>query len=644
MDTRIRQLVTWIAVCGALLVAALVYWPGLSGDFVYDDMSFVVGNGRIQVDTLDLGDWVAAAISFPSGTNQGRWLGMLSFAANYYFTGLDPYWFKLTNLGIHLLNGLLLFLALRALFALWRECRGDGVAQPRLDAAAAAIAALWLVLPINLTGVLYVSQRLEALSNTFVFLGLAWYLRARLAYWRQERGAFGLWASLLVGTTVGVLVKESAVLLPLYAFCVELAVTRLRRRDGTIDRGVLWIYGCMLAVPLVVGLVWLAGWVARPGAYQRSFGTLARVETEFRVLVDYIAWTLAPSLDSLTLYHDDIQASKGLLDPPSTLAALAALLALLLAALWQLRRRPLFSLGILWFFAGHVLTATIIPLLFAFEHRNYFPSAGLLLAIASLLAIEQRQQRYRVPVVVASALFAFYAFTTWMRAEEWSDGKRLAMSEASKRPDSPIAQYERARVLLSSNGPNGQPLVEDGFLALEDASHLPGAGIRFEQILITMHAAMGRDIDPAWMQSLIEKLRRAPASPSDARSLQNLNACFIEEKCKVGVAELGKAYEAALAHPQPSPALLSVHAEYAWYLQHDRAAAERDIREAVRQAPFDFEARKNLIVLLIATGQIDEGRREIAAIRRLNFFGMFDKVIGQLETALAEHEKATPSM
>jgi Flp pilus assembly protein TadD len=81
---------------------------------------------------------------------------------------------------------------------------------------------------------------------------------------------------------------------------------------------------------------------------------------------------------------------------------------------------------------------------------------------------------------------------------------------------------------------------------------------------------------------------------------------------------------------------LSVHAEYAWYLANDRADAERDIREAVRRAPFDFEGRKNLIVLLIATNQFDEARSEIMRLERMNLFGMFDKVIAQLQSALAK--------
>ena len=177
----------------AILVSSAIYWPGLSGSFTFDDLLFLVGNEAVQVSTLQMADWVNAAMSFPAN-HQGRWLGMLSFAVNHYFAGLAPYWYKLTNLGIHLLNGVLLFLALFALFSFHSASRIGTNQRRGFDPAlaAATLAALWLVLPINLTGVLYVSQRLESFSNTFVFLGLWWYLRARLALWQGRSGVIGL--------------------------------------------------------------------------------------------------------------------------------------------------------------------------------------------------------------------------------------------------------------------------------------------------------------------------------------------------------------------------------------------------------------------------------------------------------------------
>jgi hypothetical protein len=632
----------WGCLLLALAAAAGVYIPGLHGGYTYDDVSFVLGNSRMQVTTTDLRDWAMALFSFPGGVHQGRWLGMLSFAANHYFTGLDPFWFKLTNLAIHLLNGLLVFLALRALFRLRRACAGSEAVPARFNEglAAAAIAALWLVLPINLTGVLYVSQRLESLSSTFVFLGLWWYLDARLAYWRGGRGMLALWLPLLLCTGVGVLVKESAALLPLYAGCAEFVVARGRRGDGRRSRGIAILYACLLALPLVAGLAWLASWMFGAETYTRPFTTWQRLLSESRVLVDYMHWTLAPNLDTLTLYHDDIHASKGLFDPPSTIACVAGLLGFLALAFWQRTRRPLFAVGVLWFFAGHLLTGTIIPLLLAFEHRNYFPSVGLLLAVASLVALEGGLTRTRVRVLLVVLVFGFYGFTTWMRAEEWSDPLRLALSEASKRPDSSLAQYDRALAMMSAGSIGGRPVLDDALLVLDDNRKLPGASIMYEEVLITTAIGRGQPVNPDWWKSMVHKMTSRPPLISDAKALANFNACFIDRKCSAGdLPFLQQAYAGAMAFPNPSAALLSVHAEFEWYLQHDHVAAERDIRAAVAHSPLDPAAHRNLAILLIATGELPEARAELEKLRRMNFLGMFDKLIEPLDKALRKKEQ-----
>ena len=630
----------WLLFSTALSLTALIYWIGLRGGFVYDDYSFIVGNTGLEVTANNLQQWFAAALSFPSGAHQGRWLGMLSFGINHYFTGMDPFGFKLTNLGIHLLNGLLVFLTLRALFSFHHASRPTNLAHAFNPAlAAACIAALWMVLPINLTAVLYVSQRLESLSNTFVFLGLWLYLRARAAEMAGQRKTLILWFSLIVCTGVGSLVKESAVLLPLYAALVEFVLTGWRTREGHRNRHLLALYASLLIVPLIVGLVWLTGWVDGTRSYGRAFDIPERLMTEARILFDYMRWILVPSLDALTLYHDDIPLSKGLLSPVTTLLSLAGIAALLGIAVWKRKSMPLFALGILWYFGGHALTATVIPLLLAFEHRTYFPSLGLLLACASLLMLEGLRLRARTCALIFLATFSFYALTTALRATEWSDPLRLALSEASKRPHSPGAQYDRAFRLLSGyQRRDGQSMVEDALMSLESARKLPGAGILFEHLLISTHAQNKRPIRQEWWEDIVSKLQARPANASDARVLHLLNACFLKHVCEGDISPLQRAFAAALSHGAPRPELLSAHAEFAWHLLGDKQMGERDIRTAVRVSPSDFNARKNLLVLLLATNQLAEAETELDTLHKLNYFGFYDELIEVMQKSLKEKQ------
>ncbi len=85
--------------------------PGLQGPFVFDDHPNIVANQLVAVDALDGESLRDAAFSLGNGSYPDRGLARLSFALNYYFAGerFDRFAFKLTNLVIHVLNGLLVY-------------------------------------------------------------------------------------------------------------------------------------------------------------------------------------------------------------------------------------------------------------------------------------------------------------------------------------------------------------------------------------------------------------------------------------------------------------------------------------------------------------------------------------------------------
>src|SRR3984885_13655768 len=114
MTTSLRSSIHLTLLLAALAITAALYWPGLQGGFLFDDYPNIVDNHNVQPVDAKFSSLVAAALSSPSSQFK-RPLASLSFALNYLATGLDPYWMKLTNLIIHLLNGLLVFLLSRVL-------------------------------------------------------------------------------------------------------------------------------------------------------------------------------------------------------------------------------------------------------------------------------------------------------------------------------------------------------------------------------------------------------------------------------------------------------------------------------------------------------------------------------------------------
>ena len=632
------------------LLVALVYWPGLGGGYVFDDFSNIVNNTPLHVTSdATWGQWLAAMFSSPSSEWQ-RPLAMLSFAVNHALTGLDPYWMKLTNLGIHLLNTVLVFglvrrilLAAESHAAVGHACAENAA---RRDWIALWVAAAWALNPINLMAVLLVVQRMESLCHTFVFAGLWLYLIGRTQLMAGERGWMTLLAGLLGGVALGVLAKESAALLPLYALALECAVLGFASHRQARDRRLLALFALVLVLPAVLGLGWLLPRVLDVGAYSgRAFSLDERLLTESRVLVDYLHWTLLPNLGQLSLYHDDYPISHGLLSPPTTLLSLLLLAALLGAMAWLRKRRPLMALGVAWFLAAQLLTATVVPLELMFEHRNYFASLGLLLALGDGLLRAPAQRWQRAGIATAILLLALYASLTALRANEWHDPMRFSLTEASKHPQSPRATYDVARnFLILSNYQPSSPYVERAFDALDRAMHVPNATALPESAAITLAARTGRPIPSAWWESLQRKLRMRPVGPQETGALATLVACQLQQPCPLPSRDMSASFAAALAHG-PNAEVLSIHGNYALNIQHDPTQALQLWRQAAQLAPQTIQYQETLARMLIATDQLDEADRQIARIRQIGRLGQNAQVadaLGQL-AARARSERQPPA-
>jgi hypothetical protein len=630
------------ALAGLWILVALVYLPGLGGGYVFDDYSNIVHNASVHVTThSSWGQWLAAMFSSPASELQ-RPLAMLSFAINHALTGLDPYWMKLTNVGIHLLNtGLVYGLAGGILQAADRRASTDDIF--RRKRIALWIAAAWALNPINLMAVLFIVQRMESLSHTFVFAGLWMYMAGRM---RLEAGRGGwplLFGGLVGGTLIGTLAKESAVLLPLYALALEWSLLDFTR-EGKRDRRLLTSFVFLLLVPGLAGMAWKAPVLLSPGAWTwRDFGPLERLLTESRVLVDYLHWTLLPNINQLSLYHDDYAVSRGLLSPPATLFALLALGALACAAIWLRKRRPLIALGLAWFFAAHLLTATIVPLELMYEHRNYFASLGLCVALADiLLRLPSTAAWHKVGTGIAFALLAFYAGLTALRANEWSTPLRFSISEAAKRPQSPRATYDVARnLLILSDYQRDSPYLEPAFAALERAMVVPGATPLPEQGAIILASRTGRPIRAAWWEQLQSKLRARPIGPQESGAMAGLVACQIQHACQLPRDQMQASFAAAFERA-PSAEMRSIHGNYALNILHDPTLALREWEQAARQAPGVVRYQETLARMQIATGQLDQAAISIQNIRTLGRWGQNAPLADALDAQLSKERRELP--
>jgi predicted small lipoprotein YifL len=613
----------------ALLLAAVLalYWPALGGGFAFDDYPNIVMNRALHVKTLVVRDWLAATFSSPAA-ELPRPLSMLSFGANHYFTGLQPWPMKLTNLLVHLANTLLLYCLLERIVAVaCATCRARG------QAAALFGTACWSLMPINLMPVLLIVQRMESLANLFVFAGLLGYIVLRVRRdnpWTAIGAACGF-------TLLGLCAKESAALLPLYCFLLECFVLRFRSTAGVPDRRLYPAFVLVLLLPALAAVAWLLPRSMAPGAYGiRDYGLVERLLTEPHVLFDYLRWTLLPSPGQFGLYHDDYPVTRSLLASPVSLFSMLLLAGMAAASVWLARRRPIAGLGLAWFLAGHLLTATFIPLELVFEHRNYFASAGMCLVLLDLLVLMPKSPLgQRVGLVCAIACVAGYAAVTHARVQDWTNPFVFARGEALRHPQSPRATYSYAQALaLASDGKAGSPITLAAFGAFEHAMKVPGAGIAPAQGALLLAARTNSPVPSQWWLQMQSRLRSRPASPQDLASLASLTNCSIEGPCRFPPAQMVATFLSALEQRDDAE-VMSVYGNYAYNVLRDKELAERLWRQALRLRPDQPEYHVTLIKMLIRQGRSAEARREIGRLRGMGRFGQYQKVAADLEVRAA---------
>jgi hypothetical protein len=592
-----------LALASLLLLAltSLVFYPGLSGGFLFDDFPNIVTNTKLQITDLSWDSLRSAAQAYAPGL-YGRPLATLGFAFDFMLGGKDAFGYKLHSLAVHLANTFLVFLLCRKLLSLPRA----GGAWPTWVPWAVALA--WAIHPMQVSTVLYIVQRMETLSLAFVLGALLAYLKGRCLQAEGRRGWPWLVGSALLAA-IGMLAKESAALFPAYALVLELTLLRFDAAKPSTARFLRRAYALGIAGALAVFLVWILPASLAPGAFAgRDFTLEERLLSQMRVLPMYLGQILLPLPDALHFYYDDFAKSTGWLSPPSTLAGGLLLVAMVVAA-WRLRTRmPLFSLGIGWFFAAHLITSNVLNLELVFEHRNYFALLGVVLAVLGLVGQIRGAPLARGAKLAAATVLVGLALLGALRAATWGHPLLLATDLVARAPLSPRASSDLATLYigLAGDDPDSRYYAL-GQREFERGSLLPGSSPLPEQGLILMAATLGKPVDDAWWARLIEKVRTRPISPQELMAVTGLLQQRYEG-VPLDDARLTEAFVALVERDGISPAVPLSFARFASVELGDQALANQMHARAMASPYMTSEYAQRIIDSLAADGRTGEAR------------------------------------
>jgi len=378
-------------------------WPVAIGGLVLLAYSNSLQSSFHLDDYLFLNDGYIAGSGF--GWNlfrltQTRPLTYLTFHWNYLASGQNPLSYHWTNLLLHAANCILLLAIARKYIPLF---------------AAACVAVLFAVHPLQTETVTYVFARSSLLSAHFALWSL----------WFYTRGKY-LGSALMFG--VSLLAKEETVALPAVFLLLDLFE---RRHPKPAFYAALAGFAALAAGRLFY-LIHAAP--SAPGVGRvEGISTGGYLLTELRVLWIYLRLVAAPV--DLNI-NRDVALSSNLFTPWTTLAALLALAFLLGALLVTLLAGTgkHWRWAALWGLAYFILIAPSSSIVaqadFAFEHRTYLPMVALLLGAGFLMERIPRKRLAAALLILVPLMVA----GTILRNRDWRDEKTLWTKTAAQSP------------------------------------------------------------------------------------------------------------------------------------------------------------------------------------------------------------------
>lgn len=443
----------WILAPALIIcVGIALFGNSVTVPFLLDDEIEIVRNKQIMV--LE---------PLSSYLTQARGILQLSLALNYQWGKHQVFGYHVVNIGIHLANGLLVYLlvtlTLRLPFFAGRYARHAAY-------LGLATALVFLAHPLQTMAVTYVIQRAESLASFFCLAALLLFVVGSTADGRgAQAAAFG---GAVVATFLGILTKQTAAIVP---FLVLLYQQCFLPRTTEKRSSLQWLLYVLLfgAVVLTVAMSWRYLFPAARNSREllpsifiptAGFGVEGITPwryllTQFGVIVWYLRLYLLPTQLTFDYGWPLVDGFWQL----NVVLPLLFLLAIATTGVASIRRYRLATFCIGWVFLTLAPSSSILPLRdAAFEHRMYLPVIGLSwLAvvggydaagwIATSRGIALRTLQQLAAFVVAAWILVLGMFTV-SRNVVFQDELRLAKDSAVKAPTNWRTHYESGRLLM----------------------------------------------------------------------------------------------------------------------------------------------------------------------------------------------------
>jgi len=514
----------------AVCLTFVAYGRSLNGPLVLDDTHY-----------LDPSKLEGSIGHFRFGV---RFIPFVSFVLNYMLTGMNPVFFRITNIILHVISACLAFYLASLTMALpsMRDRFGEMPNGGASRSIPLAVCVLFLLHPIQTSAVNYITQRMAIMACMFSFAGFISYVKGGLSRGRKSLFLYGLSALFFV---FAIFSKENAVMvLPMLPLYDLLFLSSFQWKEFKKRFIPLVLLFAALGV-MVISHLGAAGFtakiisvVSRPDQPLGNYGWTGidiqwtpkeYVLTELRIVSRYIILLLFPNPSWLVFDHANAYpVSTGLLSPVSTFFSLLFLLSLLFLSVRYVKRVPLISFGILWYLVTITLESFIaLGLDPYFEHRNYLPSFGAFLSLASLLGYADRlgvgargsrvagegSRRVEGREVVLCIATVLLFLMTFARNGVWTTDDLLWRDTLRKSPQNPRALTSLSSICLQ------QQKFREAEDYIQRASKIPHMSHVFKTTMLINEASLYKETNRkqeavAILKGLIAERGLSEADPS----------------------------------------------------------------------------------------------------------------------------------
>ena len=393
-----------ILICIALTAITLaVFLQVNQHDFInLDDPIYVKDNTHVQSGITLSGTIWAFTTSHAHLWHPLTWLSLM---LDYQLYGLNAGGFHVTNLILHILSTILLFVLLnRITGATWKS---------------AFVAALFALHPLHVETVSWITKRKDVLSALF------WMLTLYLYVYYTEKPVMKRYLLVLLCYVCGVMSKPMVVTLPVMMILFD--YWPLKRFASARNNLILWqlkekIPFFMLSIVSIFSVFYINRIRGNPLEFGPPFASrIANASFAFIAYLDKTFWPR--DLSFFYPFSDQIPLWQ-------VLGSLGLIFFITLVAIIAVKRLPFLFVGWAWY---TIAIAPVLGIIFnsdrtMSDNYTYLPSIGIFIMIAwgVPLLFPRQDMRQKVFVTAGMVFIAVIAVMAWKQCGYWKSSATIS--------------------------------------------------------------------------------------------------------------------------------------------------------------------------------------------------------------------------